>query len=87
MTGDPRRQVSFGNYNVSVMVRTTCEAVMLTLVSSFCLVIAHANAAFGFLKGPRAALPVEEAVSSLGRSVQLTIKIESSCGPKLIDHN
>jgi O-antigen/teichoic acid export membrane protein len=51
---------------VFVGVRTTHEAVMFTLVSSSCLVIAHAyNAIFGFLKGPRSIPPVEEALSSL----------------------
>lgn len=45
-------------YLVLVGVRTTQEAVMLTLVSSICLVIAHGyNAVYGFLKGPRSALP------------------------------
>lgn len=51
---------------VLVGVRTTREAVMLTLVTSLCLVIAHAyNAVYGFLKGPRSIPPGEEAVSSL----------------------
>ncbi len=56
--------ISQTGFIVFVGVRTTREAVMFTLVSSLCLVIAHAyNAVYGFLRGPRSALLVEEAVS------------------------
>jgi hypothetical protein len=49
-----------------VGVRTTSEAVMLTFVSSLCHVIAHSyNTIYGFLRGPRSFLPVEQALSSL----------------------
>jgi len=51
---------------IFIGVRTTREAVLFSLASSLCLVIAHAyNAVYGFLKGPRSIPPAEEAASPL----------------------
>jgi O-antigen/teichoic acid export membrane protein len=48
-------------YIVFVGVRTTRQAVMFSLVSSLCFVVAHAyNAVYGFMRGPRAHLPARE---------------------------
>lgn len=58
--------VAQSGFIVFVGIRTTLNAVLFTLVSSVCFLIAHAyNAIYGFWRGPRAFLPAEQSASSL----------------------